>query len=513
MKTKMLPLIVLLLITSTCVCGEEYKALVIGVSNYDDKGITLQNATNDAQAVAEVLEERYKFNVVLLKGYVTHEDINRELGKLIRDSEKDQTVLIYYSGHGATGYWIPSDTQNQISNQDIINKINLMKSRSVLLISDSCYAGTFFSAKEPEKSECNDDQCYRWAMTSGSIERVNPKGLEKENISYFTYALVKELTENKEPEIKPGDIFPRIEKFVKKETAKSMLQTHLYQPIKGNRIGNFIFSASTQPLPAPRCDEKPFENEHGMTFIYMKPGVFFMGTPPNKPNTPPGEPDELYDWVRLSDFYIQTTEVTQEQWDAVMDTTPSFHKCKDCPVENISWDKVKEFIDKLNRMKDEKKPKGYKYDLPTEAQWEYACRAGTQTAFSTGDSITTEYANYNGLFPYFNCPKGENRQGTVEVRELPPNPWGIYGMHGNVWEWCKDYYPESTDKQSDRKRKDPVSDCTDNQSICEKRKMLIRGGAWSTDAKSCRCAHRAWAYRDDRGKSIGIGFRVVLVPR
>ena len=118
-----------------------------------------------------------------------------------------------------------------------------------------------------------------------------------------------------------------------------------------------------------------------------------------------------------------------------MGENPSHFKGEDLPVESVSWDDVQTFLNALNGLRPE-----LKLELPSEAQWEYACRAGTQTPFWFGDTITTDQANYNGNYPYGDEPKGENRRKTVAVKALPANGWGLYQMHGNVWEWCADRY-------------------------------------------------------------------------
>ncbi|MGD8845663.1 MAG: formylglycine-generating enzyme family protein, partial [Desulfobacteraceae bacterium] len=136
-------------------------------------------------------------------------------------------------------------------------------------------------------------------------------------------------------------------------------------------------------------------------------------------------------------FYIQTTEVTQEQWLAIMGENPSYFKnCgKSCPVENVSWDDAQQFIKRLNALE-----KTVKYRLPTEAEWEYACRAGTDTNFYFGDCISSDLVNFIGDLQINNCMKGIYRKKTVPVRTFPPNSNGLFEMHGNVAEWCQDSF-------------------------------------------------------------------------
>ena len=152
--------------------------------------------------------------------------------------------------------------------------------------------------------------------------------------------------------------------------------------------------------------------------------------------------DEIQHKVTLTKgFYMGVYTVTQEQWQEVMGNNPSHFKGeKNLPVEHVSWDDCQEFIKKL-REKD-KKP----YRLPTEAEWEYACRAGTTTPFHFGETISTDQANYNGNFTYGNGKKGVYREKTTPVGSFPANAWGLHDMHGNVWQWCQDWYGDYPQK-------------------------------------------------------------------
>jgi hypothetical protein len=166
---------------------------------------------------------------------------------------------------------------------------------------------------------------------------------------------------------------------------------------------------------------------------WIWPGEFARGSPEDEPER---LEDELRHQVLLTrGFWLADTACTQALWKAVMGENPSLLVDAELPVEQVSWEQVQEFF---ARMK-ETIP-GSEARLPTEAEWEYACRAGTQTPFSFGESITTEQVNYHGDYPYPGGEKGEIRSRTVEVKALPANAWGLYQMHGNVWEWCQDWY-------------------------------------------------------------------------
>ena len=195
-------------------------------------------------------------------------------------------------------------------------------------------------------------------------------------------------------------------------------------------------------------------------------------------------------------FFLQTTEVTQGQWKAVMESNPShFTSCgDDCPVEKVSWNDVQDFIRKLNRMKEKRK-----YRLPTETEWEYACRAGTKTPFSYGRCLSTDQANYHGDSPLNGCSKGKDRKKTLPVGSLSPNAWGLYDMHGNVWEWCQDRYG-----------KYPSNFVTDPEGPSSGSVRVTRGGSWLHDAGRCRSSNRSRTDPDD--KFFDLGFRLACDP-
>ena len=201
-------------------------------------------------------------------------------------------------------------------------------------------------------------------------------------------------------------------------------------------------------------------------FRWIKPGKFMMGSPGNEPER---AGDELLHEVILTEgFWLAETACTQELWEAVMGNNPSRFNGKKLPVENVSWNDCKDFLDKINSMMP-----GLDLCLPSEAQWEYACRAGTETPFSFGDNITTDQVNYNGNLPYSDYPKGEYREKTVEVKSFPCNNWGLYEMHGNVREWCSDWY--DSDYYSNSPKDNPTGPAIGT-------KRLLRGGSWPDGA-------------------------------
>ncbi|MDM8550059.1 formylglycine-generating enzyme family protein [Desulfobacterales bacterium HSG2] len=241
-------------------------------------------------------------------------------------------------------------------------------------------------------------------------------------------------------------------------------------------------------VDADRSDKSEFTNSIGMKFVLISPGTFMMGSPPDEPGR--FDRERLHRVTLTKGFYMQTTEVTQGQWKAVMGNNPSeFKNCgNNCPVEKVSWDDVREFIKKLNR-----KEGAGKYRLPTEAEWEYACRAGTDTPFSFGRCLSTDQANYWGeYFSLPGCPKGEDRGKTVSVASFPANSWGLYDMHGNIHEWCQDTF--GTDTYA-RDQTDPIYMVGSDR--------VLRGGSWFSFARICRSADRRNLSPDSRGSNFG----------
>jgi formylglycine-generating enzyme required for sulfatase activity len=238
--------------------------------------------------------------------------------------------------------------------------------------------------------------------------------------------------------------------------------------------------------------QKSITNSIGMKFVLIPTGSFTMGSrinPEEVARRYGGKAEDYKDEhpphvVKITiPYYMQITEVSQKQWEKVMGNNPSyFNNCDSCPVEKVTWGDAQEFINKLNELEDT-----VKYRLPTEAEWEYACRAGTMTAFSFGDEIVKlgEYAWY----------KANSDDQTHPVGKKKPNEWGLHDMHGNVWEWCQDWYG---DYSSDPEKKD------------KGQYRVLRGGSWDYFARISRSATRRGYYPNER--SLNIGFRVARDP-
>ena len=224
----------------------------------------------------------------------------------------------------------------------------------------------------------------------------------------------------------------------------------------------------------------------GIELVYIPAGSFLMGTPEGEEGRELGE--VLHPVVLTRPFYMGRFEVTQEQWQAVMGTQPShFSACgADCPVENVSYLDIQDFLARISVSS------GELFRLPTEAEWEYACRAGTTSPFSGGEKLTLADANFDARLE----SEATFRGAPTPVGIFAPNPWGLYDMHGNVWEWCLDWrcaYPREP-------ARDPIGDCDSDLRV-------IRGGSWYYGSDSARCGLRYTHSPEDSGPSLG--FRVV----
>ena len=224
-----------------------------------------------------------------------------------------------------------------------------------------------------------------------------------------------------------------------------------------------------------------------MEMIYCPPGEFIMGSPANEKGRSEHETQHR---VRLTKgFWLGKYPVMQRQWRNVMGSNPSEFNGDDLPVEMVSWDDCQEFIRKVNASL------GCGARLPTEAEWEYACRAGTTTAYHWGNALNGDRANCDGNYPCATTQKGRYLEKTTTVGQYAANSWGFYDMHGNVSEWCNDWYGEY-----------PFGRVTDPQGPASGDGRVQRGGSWRNYAKSCRSAYRYWS--DPGFRDYYCGFRL-----
>ena len=232
------------------------------------------------------------------------------------------------------------------------------------------------------------------------------------------------------------------------------------------------------------------------TFCWCPAGKFLMGSPAIEKDR---DYDEHQHEVKLTrGFWMLDTPVTQEMWKSVMGSNPSEFKGDSLPVEKVSWYDCQDFIAKLNSTFDSK----LQFRLPSEAEWEYACRAGTITAYNFGKKLNGDNANCNGKMPYGTRTKGAFLEKTTNVRSYVPNAWGLYDMHGNVWEWCLDNYSYY-----------PYGPVTNPMGAKEDVFPSIRGGSWSSFASVCRSAIRRWRFPTVRHNVLGFRLAANSVKR
>jgi formylglycine-generating enzyme required for sulfatase activity/serine/threonine protein kinase len=262
----------------------------------------------------------------------------------------------------------------------------------------------------------------------------------------------------------------------------------------------------TAVAPTPPSRASSFEGRRagetkvigGIEMVWCPRGTFLMGSPMGEEAR---EASEIPHAVTLTrGFWLAKTECTQAQWQAVMGTNPSHFTGSDrLPVEQVTWDEVMAWCERMDAAARDV-PEGWRWTLPTEAQWEYACRAGTTTPFSFGSRLNGQEANCNGSFPYGTTVKGPFLERTAEAGSFAPNPWGFLDMHGNVYEWCRDWYGAY-----------PGGPATDPSGADSGSQRVFRGGGWIYFAKGCRSAAR---YGDAPGiRFHNLGFRpAVCLP-
>ena len=235
-----------------------------------------------------------------------------------------------------------------------------------------------------------------------------------------------------------------------------------------------------------------------MEMIYVAPGSFMMGRSPSEDCE--DDDDEQQHRVMLTKgFWLGKYEVTQLQWQSVMGNNPSNFKGDDRPVEKVSWDDCQRFIKKVNAQLN------CGARLPTEAEWEYACRAGTTTAYSWGNALNGDKANCHGNYPCGTTVKGPYRKETAPVGSYSANAWGFFDMHGNVWEWCNDWYGAYPAPRYRGVKRDPPGPASGSGRV-------MRGGSWDSNAKYCRSAERRMRQPGDRDNRYGFRLCCSALP-
>jgi len=536
-----------LCLTTTTVFAADRWALLIGVDRNEAIG-NLKVCVNDARAMKAMLEKvgYDPKRIVLLtddsnrpRDWPSIGNMRRWIKQLSKAAEKGDTFLLFFSGHGimrgGEGYLVPTDgdRDNAIPLSWIRDQMKRSRASTKVLILDACHAG---AAKGVDGVTVDLRAGANLAMLLSCQKGQVSWPDEKQRHSVFTRYLLEGLAGKAaggDRKVTHNELFAYVRKRVKTWTVTN--RKPLQEPvIGGDAVGDPVIAECPEedvgpPIPPPG-DAVPrgwtketrrvkvatpqgdrwkeityYTNTIGMKFVLIPAGEFLMGSRDSadevarKGRHLPAwyEDEHPLHRVRITKpFYMGIYEVTQAQYERVMGKNPSRFKGPNNPVEQVSWNDAVEFCRRLSR-KD-----GAAYRLPTEAEWEYACRAGTTTPFYTGETISTDQANYDGNYAYGSGRKGVYREKPLPVGGFPPNAFGLYDMHGNVWEWCGDwcggkYYAESA--------------LDDPRGPAAGKYRVLRGGSWRGGPWDARSANRGGVtpgYRAANG-----GFRVVCVLR
>jgi formylglycine-generating enzyme required for sulfatase activity len=280
-----------------------------------------------------------------------------------------------------------------------------------------------------------------------------------------------------------------------------------------------LYAASAPDRPETRGAEKTITNSLGMKLAAIPAGKFLMGSPPNEAERDDNE--QQHEVAITRPFHMGVYDVTQREYEPLMGKVWEGGKYNpwnngtffdaghgggpDHPMENVRWYQAVEYCKRLSALPEEKRA-GRRYRLPTEAEWEYACRGGTTTVFSFGHSLSSRQANINGTAPYGGAEKGPYLRKTTKVGSYKPNAFGLYDMHGNVCQWCADWYDRDYYRSSPKE--DPPGPAKGVLSTgYNDFYKVIRGGCWLDEGRACRAAYRFRAMPHENYRLIG--FRLV----
>lgn len=521
-----------------------YFALVIGNNDYQHLK-RLNTAVNDAREVARLLGEQFGFETRLLLN-AGREQIIDALNDYRANLEEQDYLLIYYAGHGdfdrniGTAYWQPVDARPNsnsrwISAADVTGNIKGIAAAHVLVISDSCYSGrlsrgdslALLPAERQRFIEKMREGRSRMLIASGGNEPVADDG--ENNHSVFANALLRGLQRMENAEFTAGELFST---YILQAVAGKATQTPEYGVIvnSGHDSGDFVFrrrgAIANATNEAPRTSTQPPRQEHVEPQVYTETvngvaielvripaGKFLMGSPESEAGRDANEGPQ-HEVTISRPFYMGKYEVTQAQWRAVaqlpkvqmdLNAEPSHFKGDNLPVEQVSWEESVEFCERLSRHT------GKSFRLPTEAEWEYACRAGTTGAYAGELDTMAWYGNNSGRQSInadeiwrtdqenYGRRLLENEAQAHTVGQKRANAWGLYDMHGNVWEWCQDWYAYYQQSSG-----------IDPQGPNTGAERVRRGGSWNVIAVVCRSALRYGDTPDLLG--VNIGFRYGGTP-
>ncbi len=261
-----------------------------------------------------------------------------------------------------------------------------------------------------------------------------------------------------------------------------------FTSVKLDSLGNIL----ARPAGSALVFQEDLGNGISITMVKIPAGTFTIGSPASEKDRQNDESPQTQ--VTVPEFFMGQTLVTQAQWQAIMGNNFSnFQGNSKLPVDSVSWLDAINFCQKLSQKT------SLTYRLPSEAEWEYACRAGTTTPFAFGENITPAVVNYNGNYPYTSAAKGDYRQKTTPVGIFPANLFGLYDVHGNLYEWCLDEWLDNyNDAFSDGGARGDI-DSQDSDKV-----RLLRSGSWGVEAWDCRSANRYYYAASDRYNFVGL---------
>jgi formylglycine-generating enzyme required for sulfatase activity len=495
-------------------------ALVVGVSTYT-YWPSLEGVPKDVKAVRQALE-RHGFLVEVVKN-PTRDEMEKAYTDFIAKYgyEADNRLLFYFAGHGETiapgyaggsssealGYLVARDapldskadigafTSKAISLGRFFEWAREIHAKHVLFVFDSCFSGArgFALSVEPPSemihgiTKRTGEPVRQFISAGTATQTVYDKSdfRRRFEAALDGEANLKENGGNEDAYVTGSELGAYLQRFVASDTHRE--QTPQFGKIQDGSLsrGDFVFSLESSRMwcrtTTTSTDSAPPPSSVGMEFIRIDAGEFPMGNDTVASTRP------LHRVTIRHPFYLGKYEVTQKQWAAVMGNNPShFTGNANLPVENVSWIEVQDFIKRLNA-----KETGVHYRLPTEAEWEYAARACARTAYSFGDDDTqlAQHAWYDR----------NAEQRTHPVGQRVANPWGLYDMHGNVWEWSQDWYGDYQDNAA-----------VDPQGPPQGVFRVYRGCGWLRGASSLYCQLTSRHGARPTFRHPALGFRLVM---
>jgi formylglycine-generating enzyme required for sulfatase activity len=531
--------------------GKKY-ALLVGVKSYEHNKLPdLKYTENDVEELAKILRKKGRFDQVVLTtsrgakaagAKPTAKNIARALKALLAKKTKHDTLLVALSGHGAQvsvkdprgkgkvkelGFFCPADAQLSDANYkserspSMVNLAHLFQDLDgsgagiKLLLVDACRNEV--DSKGPDTDSLKPARGIAALFSCAASQKSYESGKLGKGHGVFFHYVLKGL--GGEARNKKGEVtWDRLVTYVKEEVPAAVREVigggAEQSPHELKNLVNIPVLVGTDVGERKLELAKEIENSIGMKLKLIPKGDFMMGSPKDEKDRSEDEGPQHRVWI-TKPFYMGVYTVTQKQYEKVMSENPSYFSASgggkervkgldtdDFPVDSVSWHDAKKFCDKLSALPKEKKA-GRVYRLPREAEWEYACRAGTTTPFHYGKSLSSEQANFDGNYPYGGADKGPYLKRPSKVGSYKPNAWGLYDMHGNVWQWCQDWYKKDYYAESDKEDpKGPESGTA----------RVLRGGSRYSNGWVCRAADRG---RFVPGRRLDIvGFRVVCVaPR